>query len=116
MGRRRGGDLFGKAWDWVLTAIKSTWRNPDTMMWLTALPPQPPAPMTLIRAPGSTFSINSIMASPPPPLSRGLPRPLCPGSLLFDWLKRNPSHNRLRASGAVPIGRFAQAHSHDHVR
>src|SRR5216684_352040 len=64
---RIGAVLFCNACASVFTETKSTLRNPAAIMWLTALPPQPPAPITLIRAPGSAFSINSIITEFPPP-------------------------------------------------
>src|ERR1022692_4338214 len=42
----------------VFTAMKSTLRSPTLIMWLTALPPHPPAPITLILAPGSVVSLH----------------------------------------------------------
>src|SRR5579859_4145467 len=64
---RIGAVLFCSACASVFTETKSTLRKPAAIMWLTALPPQPPAPITLIRAPGSAFSINSIITEFPPP-------------------------------------------------
>src|ERR1700722_1997642 len=51
----------------VFTAMKSTLRSPTLIMWLTALPPHPPAPITFILAPGSGVLTNSIITDPPTP-------------------------------------------------
>ena len=105
---RSGAWLFCSAWMSVLTAMKSTLRSPTLIMWLTALPPHPPAPITLILAPGSGLLTNSIITDPPPPPTGKV---CCPLNLLFRrLLKRSPLPNRQVASAAVRAGPLFQLH------
>src|ERR1039457_1235504 len=94
----------------VFTAMKSTLRSPTLIMWLTALPPHPPAPITLILAPGSGLLTNSIITDPPPPPTG---KACCPiNFLLRRLLKRSPSPNRQVATAAARAGRFFPRRCH----
>ena len=57
--------LFLSACTSVLAQIKSTPLTFLPIMWSTALPPQPPTPMTLITASCESFSIISNILKPP---------------------------------------------------
>jgi hypothetical protein len=47
------------AWRSVFTVMNSTPWTPRLIMWLTALPPAPPTPTTLMTAPSDSLSIIS---------------------------------------------------------
>jgi hypothetical protein len=69
-----------------------------------ALPPHPPAPITLMRAPESTFSTNSIIPQPPlpTPVSSGDPRGPVSHRLARHRAARAVSHMGFINSSSMP--------------
>src|SRR6516164_4736619 len=93
----------------VLETMKSTPDRPDTIMLLTALPPAPPTPHTMIRGFNSlssgAFRLIDMLASsvgrPPAPIGmRDLPSPtrLPPASASYAPQKLSLSHRPTRAA------------------
>ena len=83
----------------VFATMNSTPRRPDAIMRLTALPPAPPTPMTLIVAAGCTSTSSSNMITSP---CRGLSR-----ALVASVGRRVDPRTTPRSNAADPLGRPA---------
>src|ERR1700685_1114197 len=100
----------------VLATMKSTPDRPDTIMLLTALPPAPPTPHTMMRGFNSLSSgafrlidmLASLVGRPPAPIGmRDLPSPTpsppASASYASETLLQPPSDSRRVASLATML-------------